>query len=286
MTSAPPAAAHWRTARRSLALDRSIIAGILNITPDSFSDGGRHLTVAAALAAARAMREQGAAILDVGGESTRPNAAPVSEAEEIARVIPVVEAVLGEELPVSIDTRRASVARAAVRAGAEIVNDVSGLAFDPSMADAVAELGVGVVIMHMRGEPGTMDAEANYDDVAAEVAAELESRRDAALRAGVAADRIVLDPGLGFAKRSEHNLQVLARLSVFLGLGQPIMVGPSRKRFLGAITGRGVEDRDAATAAACVAARMLGASLFRVHDVGGSKVALDVADAILSARHG
>ena len=285
MTSAPPAAARWRTARRSLPLDRSIIAGILNITPDSFSDGGRHLPVPAAVATARRMKAQGADVLDVGGESTRPSAAPVSEIEELSRVIPVIQAIVAEDLlPVSVDTRRAAVARAAVAAGAEIVNDVSGFAHDPAMARTVAELGAGAIVMHMRGEPGTMDAMAEYGDVVIEVAAELEERRDAALRAGIAPECLVLDPGLGFAKKAEHNLAILDHLEAFTALGHPVMVGPSRKRFLGAATGKAVEDRDAATAAACVAARMRGASLFRVHDVESSRVALNVADAILT-RH-
>lgn len=282
MTVAPPAAARWRTARRSLPLDRAIIAGILNITPDSFSDGGRHLTVPAAVLAARRMKDQGADLLDVGGESTRPAASPVSEAEELARVIPVIGALAEVDLPISVDTRRSAVARAAVAAGAEIVNDVSGLEYDPRMAETVAELGVGVIIMHMRGEPHTMDARAVYEDVVAEVVEELDKRRTVALNAGVRSSHLVLDPGLGFAKKPEHNLAILRHLEAIVALGHPVMVGPSRKRFLGVITGKSVEERDGATAAACVAARMRGASLFRVHDVAASRVALDVADAILT----
>ncbi len=282
MTVAPPATARWRTARRSVPLGRAAVLGILNITPDSFSDGGRHFAPADALRAARLMKEQGADVLDVGGESTRPGAPPVGEAEELRRVIPVIEALAPLGLPISIDTRRARIARAAVAAGAEIVNDVSGLTRDPAMAETVAELGVGVIVMHLRGEPDTMDSLARYDDVVAEVAAELAQRRDAALRAGIEADRIVLDPGLGFAKATEHNLTILARLDAFTSLGHPVLVGPSRKRFLGAITGKEAPDRDAATAAACVIARMNGASLFRVHDVAAAREALNVADAILS----
>lgn len=280
MRPAPPAAVRWRTARRDLPLDRAIVLGILNITPDSFSDGGRHLAVADALQAARAMAAQGADVLDVGGESTRPGAAAVSEDEELGRVIPVIESLRDVGLPISVDTRRAAVARAAMLAGAEIVNDVSGLTKDPAMARTVADLGAGVIVMHMRGEPGTMDAEARYGDVVADVAAELAARRDAALRAGIEADRIVLDPGLGFAKTTEHNLAILKKLDAFTALGHPVMVGPSRKRFLGVITGKGADDRDGATAAVCVAARMRGASLFRVHDVASAREALDIADAI------
>jgi len=230
------------------------------------------------------MREAGADILDVGGESTRPQADPVSEVEELRRVVPVIERLAADVgLPVSVDTRRAAVARRALAAGAEIVNDVSGLGHDPELAGVVAEAGAGVVLMHMRGQPDTMDALAVYDDVVAEVAAELAVRRDAALAAGIAPGQIVLDPGLGFAKRTEHNLAILARLDAFKALGHPVLVGPSRKRFVGAVTGRGVEDRDAATAAACVVARMGGAALFRVHDVARAREALNMADAVCAA---
>ena len=274
----------WQTARRSIPLERSCLVGILNVTPDSFSDGGRHFSPEDALAGARAMREAGAAILDVGGESTRPGSAGPDEAEELRRVVPVVRALAAEiALPVSVDTRRSRVAEAALAAGAEIVNDVSGLVHDARMLDVVRDAGAGVVIMHMRGEPATMDAHATYGDVAAEVAAELAQRRDRALEAGVAREAIVLDPGLGFAKRPEHNFAVLDRLASVTALGHPVMVGPSRKRFLGAATGRPVDQRDAATAAACVAARIRGARLFRVHDVAAAREALAVADAVLGA---
>jgi len=277
----------WRTARRTIPLDRSCVVGIVNVTPDSFSDGGRHLAPADALAGARRMREAGARVLDVGGESTRPGAARPDEAEELRRVIPVVRALLAEVgLPVSVDTRRSRVAEAALEAGAEIVNDVSGLAADPRMAEVVSAGGAGVVLMHMRGEPQTMDGLAVYGDVACDVAAELAERRDRALAAGIAADRVVLDPGLGFAKAPEHNLALLDRLGGIVALGHPVMVGPSRKRFLGTVTGRPVDGRDAATAAACVAARMRGARLFRVHDVAAAVEALAVADAVLGADGG
>jgi dihydropteroate synthase len=284
VTAAPPAAPSWRTARRSLALDRARIVGIINVTPDSFSDGGRHIAPADAVVTARAMREAGADILDVGGESTRPGAATPSVDEELRRVIPVIERLASDVgLPISVDTRRSEVASRALAAGAEIVNDVSGLAKDPAMAEAVAAAGAGVVLMHMRGEPDTMDALATYDNVVAEVAAELAARRDHALEAGIAAEAIVLDPGLGFAKNPAQNLSLLNGLLRIVALGHPVLVGPSRKRFLGVVTGRAVDQRDAATAAACVAARLRGASLFRVHDVAGAREALIVADAILGA---
>ncbi len=284
MIAAPPAATSWRTARRVLTLDRARVVGILNVTPDSFSDGGRHFAPADAVAAAQRMRAAGADLLDVGGESTRPDAVAPEPAVELRRVVPVIERIVAEVgLPVSVDTRRASVARAALAAGAEIVNDVSGLAHDPGMAALVAETGAGVIVMHMRGEPATMDRLAVYDDVVAEVARELAVQRDRALAFGVAPEAIVLDPGLGFAKTAEQSLALLAGLEALAALGHPVLVGPSRKRFLGAVTGRPVAERDAATAAACVAARLQGASLFRVHDVAAAKEALAVADAILSA---
>ena len=284
MSSAPPAAG-WRTARRTVPLSRAVIIGILNVTPDSFSDGGRHLALADALMAALAMKEEGADVLDVGGESTRPGAAYVDEDEELRRVIPVIERLASDVLlPISVDTRRSGVARCALAAGAEIVNDVSGLMRDPAMARVIAESGAGAIIMHMRGEPGDMDDHAVYSDVVGEVCAELAERRDAALAAGIEPERIVLDPGLGFAKKTEHNLALLAGLPELTALGHPLLVGPSRKRFLGQITGEAVNHRDHATASACVAARILGASLFRVHDVGTAREALTIADAVSAAR--
>lgn len=282
MSCQPPAELGWRTARRTLLLGSAGVVGIVNVTPDSFSDGGLHFAPDAAVAAARAMKEAGAVMLDVGGESTRPGAAPPDEREELRRVIPVIERLATEVgLPISIDTRRAAVARAAVAAGAEVINDVSGLAHDPLMARTAAELGAGVIVMHMRGEPATMDSLATYRDVAGEVRDELARARDRAVAAGIAPEAIVLDPGFGFAKTAEQNFALLGRLGSIVELGHPVMVGPSRKRFLGAVTGRPVGQRDRATAAACVAARLLGAHLFRVHDVAGAVEALKVADAIV-----
>lgn len=197
-------------------------------------------------------------------------------------MVPVIERLAVEVgLPISVDTRRASVAKAAVAAGAEVINDVSGLTHDPQMVETAARLGAGVIIMHMRGEPDTMDSLAVYADVASDVARELAALRDRAVAAGIAREAIVVDPGFGFAKTSEQNFSLLARLGSIVELGHPVLVGPSRKRFLGAATGRGVNQRDAATAAACVAARLLGARLFRVHDVAGVVEALKVADAIM-----
>jgi dihydropteroate synthase len=274
--------AGWRTARRTIPLARPCLMGILNVTPDSFSDGGRLVTVDAARRAADALLEAGADVLDVGGESTRPGAGAVDEGEERRRVVPVVRRLATElGLPVSVDTRRSAVAAEALAAGAEIVNDVSALTHDPALAAVVAEAGAGVVLMHMRGTPATMDAAATYGDVAPEVAAALAERRDAALAAGIAPECVVLDPGIGFAKTAEQSFALVNRLESLLALGRPVLVGPSRKRFLGAATGRGVHERDAATAAVCVAARLRGASVFRVHDVRAVREALAVADAVL-----
>lgn len=281
----PPAALSWRTARRSITLERAAVVGILNITPDSFSDGGRHFDAAAAVRAAHAMKAAGADLLDVGGESTRPGAQQPDEAEELRRVVPVIERLVAEVgLPVSVDTRRATVARQALAAGAEVVNDVSALAHDAAMAGVVAESGAGVILMHMRGTPETMDSLARYDDVVTAVESELMECRDAAVAAGIKPQHIVLDPGLGFAKTGAHNLLLIDQVQRLAALGHPVMLGPSRKRFLGALSGKEPADRDAATAAACVAGRLRGAHLFRVHDVAAAREALDVADAVLGSR--
>jgi dihydropteroate synthase len=259
--------------------------GILNVTPDSFSDGGEiHGDPGRALARARAMVDAGAALLDVGGESTRPGAARVSVDEELARVLPVIEALVRElPVPVSVDTRKAAVARAALAAGAAIVNDVSGLAHDPGMAAAVAEGEAGLVLMHMRGEPADMMERAVYGDVVREVARELGAAVAAARAAGIAGDAIVIDPGIGFAKTAEHSLTVLKRLAELSALGHPILVGPSRKSFLGKVLDAPLAERVAGTVAACVVAYGAGARLFRVHDVAPVVQALRVAEAIALA---
>ena len=273
----------WEIAGRTLALDHPVLIGIVNVTPDSFSDGGRFTTVDRAIEQAERLVADGCEILDVGGESTRPGAAPVAPADEIARVVPVVEQLVQRGLgPVSVDTRKAAVARAALAAGAAVINDVSGLAFDPDLARVVAEGGAGVIVMHMRGTPDTMDGLAVYRHVAAEVAAELGAAAARAERAGVARERIVVDPGFGFAKGPEQNFRLLDELATVVGLGYPVAVGPSRKRFLGAATGRPVEDRDRATAVACALAWERGARLFRVHDAALACEALRVAGATTS----
>lgn len=265
----------WEIAGGEIALDTPVLVGILNVTPDSFSDGGRFTTLDAALEQADRLKTDGCQLLDVGGESTRPGSTPVPAPEEAGRVVPVIDALVRRGLgPVSVDTRKADVAAAALAAGASVVNDVSGLAFDPGLAGRVARAGAGLVLMHMRGTPETMDGLATYDDVAVEVAAELRAAAARAEAAGVARERIVLDPGLGFAKTPEQSFRLLAELDPIVGLGYAVLVGPSRKRFLGAATGRPPEDRDRATAVACALAWQRGARLFRVHDARLAREAL------------
>jgi dihydropteroate synthase len=274
----------WELAGRTIALDHPVLIGIVNVTPDSFSDGGRFATVERAVAQAERLIAAGCELLDVGGESTRPGATPVPAAEEIARVVPVVAELARRGLgPVSVDTRKAAVARAALAAGAVVVNDVSGLSFDPALAGVAAAAGAGVIVMHMRGTPDTMDSLAVYRHVAAEVAAELARAAARAETEGVARERIVVDPGFGFAKTPEQNFRLLDELATVVAVGYPVAVGPSRKRFLGAATGRPVEDRDRATAVACALAWERGARLFRVHDAALANEALRVASATTSA---
>lgn len=251
--------------------------GVLNATPDSFSDGGRFEAPDAAAAAARRMAAEGAAIVDLGGESTRPGAAPVDEATELSRVVPVLERLRGE-LPLSIDTRRATVARRALDLGAVLVNDVTA-GRDPGMLPLVASRGAGIVLMHMRGEPGTMQDSPTYADVVAEVEEFLLRRAEDAAAAGVPKDRILIDPGIGFGKRLEHNVALLAGLPRLVSHGWPVVVGVSRKRFLGDLTGRAVEDRRDGTTAAVTLAAFHGAAMVRVHDVPPARDAVRVARA-------
>jgi dihydropteroate synthase len=257
------------------------------VTPDSFSDGGRFLAAEAAVAHGLALAADGAAIIDVGGESTRPGAHPVEEAEELRRVIPVIAglAQAGVAAQISIDTSKAAVASAALDAGASFVNDVTAFRGDPRMAALVAERGVGCCLMHMKGDPRTMmRTEAHYENVVAEVRDFLAERAQAAIAAGVDPQRIVLDPGIGFAKTATHNFELLRRLDELTALGFPLLVGTSRKSFLGLVTGRPSDERLAGTIATCVIAFERGASLFRVHDVAPVKDALAVAAATVSGR--
>jgi dihydropteroate synthase len=256
---------------------RPSVMGVLNVTPDSFSDGGVHLDPDVAAAAARRMVSDGAAIVDVGGESTRPGSDGVSAAEELARVNPVLER-LGGAVPLSIDTAKADVARAALERGAILVNDVTALRGDPELAGVVADAGAYLCLMHMQGEPRTMQVEPGYGDVAGEVAAFLEERLAFAVAAGIPEERICLDPGIGFGKTVEHNLELVRRLDVLLALGRPVLVGFSRKSSLKKLTGS--DDLLGASVAAAVAAFDRGASILRVHDVKPTVDALTVAGAI------
>jgi dihydropteroate synthase len=254
--------------------------GVVNVTPDSFSDGGVHLQAAAAIGAGRGMLDEGAAIVDVGGESTRPGSAGVSLDEELRRVVPVLEGLHGA--PVSIDTTKAEVARRALELGAELVNDVSALRGDSEMAEVVAESGAYLCLMHMQGEPRTMQANPTYDDVASEVAAFLEQRLRFAVEAGIAEERVCLDPGIGFGKTVEHNFELVRRLDVLTALGRPVLIGFSRKSSLGRILGDPAATTGplAASVAVAVAAYERGATIIRAHDVREHVEALTVAAAV------
>ncbi len=248
--------------------ERPIIMGVLNVTPDSFSDGGRYHTLEAALDRARRMVAEGADIVDVGGESTRPGARPVELKEELRRVIPVVERLCDElSVPISIDTYKSEVARQALKAGAHMVNDISALRFDANMPRLVARTGAGLVLMHMKGTPRSMQRKPRYDDTISEIYRFLDRQVRRAVEAGLARDHLVLDPGIGFGKRVHDNLLILNRLDEFLGLGLPLLVGVSRKSFIGQVLDLPVDDRLEGTAAALALAVARGASILRVHDV-------------------
>ena len=261
------------------------LMGIVNATPDSFSDGGRFLATDAAVDRALRMADEGADLVDLGGESTRPGAPPVPAGEELRRVIPVIERLRARDypLPISVDTSKGAVARAALAAGADLVNDVTGLR-DPELGGAVAAARVPVVLMHVRGTPADMQAHATYRDVAAEVAAELSEALARAAAAGIPADATVLDPGIGFAKTAEQSVELLARVGDLRRLGRPLLVGPSRKSFIGKLTGAPVEDRLPGTLAAVVHCVLAGDELLRVHDVAPARQAAAVAAALRDAR--
>ncbi len=264
---------------------RTYVMGVLNVTPDSFSDGGQFNTQAAAIAQARRMVTAGASILDIGGQSTRPNAEDVSLQEELQRVVPVIRAIRAEpelsNCPISVDTTKAAVAEAAIAAGATLVNDISGALFDPTMLETVAALGVSIVLMHIRGTPKTMQQLTQYDDVVADVAAALKERAAAAIAAGIQPDRIILDPGIGFAKTVDQNLALLRGIPTLRSLGYPLLIGPSRKSFIGHILNQPEPtQRVWGTAAACCAAIAHHADIVRVHDVAEMVDVCRVADAI------
>ncbi len=260
--------------------------GILNVTPDSFSDGGAYPDAQAAVASGLELAARGADIIDVGGESTRPGAAPVPLAQELARVLPVIQGLAEKTtVPISIDTTKAEVARQALAAGAQMVNDVSALRFDGAMARVVAESGVPVVLMHMRGTPATMQQNTCYASLIEELTAFFHERLAAAAAAGIAEDKIIIDPGIGFGKSVDtDNFLILQRLHEFAALGRPVLVGPSRKAFIGRVTGRDAAQRDAGTAAAVAVAVYNGAHIVRVHNAAMMRDVVRVAAAIKKAR--
>lgn len=296
--AAPPLPTHWQLRTRRLALPhpagslrRPLVMGIVNVTPDSFSDGGRHAGVEAAVAHGLGLVAAGADLLDVGGESTRPFAEPVAEAEELRRVAEVVRRLAAESgVPVSIDTSKAAVAARAVELGAEIINDVTGLEGDPEMLAVARAAGVGVCVMHMQGSPRTMQVDPRYDDVGAEIHAYLRARRDAVVAAGIPLEQVCLDPGIGFGKTHAHNLTLLAEAGRFLDLGCPILVGHSRKGFIGKALERALgrpateAERDAGTAGAACRLAAAGIQVVRVHAVGLVRSAVELFAAAAAAH--
>lgn len=269
---------------RILELDRTRVMGIVNVTPDSFSDGGRYSRKESAVAHARELVAAGADVLDVGGESTRPGAQEVPVEEELARVVPVVEALRELGVPVSVDTRKAAVMRAAADAGAHMINDVSALGHDPEALATVAELGLPVCLMHMRGTPETMQEQVDYVDVVAEVRGFLAERAAACEAAGIAPDRIVLDPGIGFAKTVDQNLALLRDLSSLTALGYPVLVGGSRKSIIGKVLDREVTERQYGDCAVVAWSAAQGAALVRVHDVAAARDAARMTEALMAGR--
>jgi dihydropteroate synthase len=267
-----------RCGRFVLPLDRPLVMGVVNVTPDSFSDGGRFRDPEAAASHARRLVEEGADLIDIGGESTRPGAAPVSEQEELERILPVLEKLNDLGKPVSIDTRRPEVMKAALAAGASMINDVRALA-EPYAHEAVATTGCAVCLMHMKGDPRTMQHAPHYDDVTKEVKAFLKDAVRKARFAGIATDRIVVDPGIGFGKTAAHNLTLLKNLKQLEEIGVPILVGVSRKSTIGAVTGRPVEERLAGSLAMALLALLGGATILRVHDVKETKDVIAVWEA-------
>ncbi len=276
---------HLRCGSRTLDLTTPVVMGILNVTPDSFSDGGKFAARDAALAHALAMIDAGAGIIDIGGESTRPGAADVDEADEIRRVVPVIEALARRtEVPISVDTSKPGVMRAALAAGASVINDVRALTERGALEIAAAS-DAAICLMHMQGEPRSMQHDPVYDDVVREVRDYLHDRMRACVAAGIASDRIVLDPGIGFGKRLEHNLDLLAHLPSLLALGRPVLIGVSRKSMFGALLGRPLERRLAGGLAIATASVLAGASILRAHDVAETVDAVKVAASLRAAGY-
>lgn len=272
---------------RVLSFERALIMGVVNVTPDSFSDGGRTLDAEAAVAHGLRLVDEGADLLDVGGESTRPGSQPVDDPTQIARVLPVIRGLIAASaVPISVDTTSARVAAAAIEAGAHLVNDISAFRFDDAMLPLLARTEVAAIAMHTLGRPSEMQKDPRYSDVCFEVVEHLRGRLRACVAAGVAAERVWLDPGIGFGKTTEHNLELLAQIGRLAALGRPVVVGTSRKRFLGELTGRGVDTRESATAASSAIAVALGAHVVRIHDVAASRDAIQVASAMARVTRG
>lgn len=281
-SSLPPVSGVLATRHGDIDMRRhTVVMGILNVTPDSFSDGGRYFDSQKAIGRGLELAEEGADVIDIGGESTRPGARPLSAQEEIERVLPVIRGLRRAlSIPLSIDTYKAEVARAVLDAGADVVNDISALRFDPAMVSLIVREKVPVVLMHMQGTPQTMQTSPHYEDVLRQVKDFLSRRVAFALGAGVAPERIVIDPGIGFGKNLEHNLALLRGIPSLTSVGQPVLVGPSRKTFIGKILNLGPDDRLEGSLAAAVAAVLGGAHMIRMHDVKEAKRAITLADAL------
>lgn len=279
-----PTPKHWNLGERTLTFERRpLVMGILNVTPDSFSDGGKHNHVDAAVQVALQMESDGADIIDIGGESTRPYSDPVAAEEELERVIPVIRRLAPQlSIPISVDTSKAAVAEAAVLAGAEIINDVTGLEGDPAMASVAASSGVGVCVMHMQGTPQTMQDKPTYEDVVEDIYRYLKARLQFCVEAGIDASRVCLDPGIGFGKTHLHNIQLLRSTARFCELNSPVLIGHSRKGFVGKILGDKTSDRDAGTLGVTLAVAAAGADLVRVHNVKLTVDALKLFSAVTS----
>jgi dihydropteroate synthase len=275
----------WHLSDRELTIGRPLIMGIVNVTPDSFSDGGKFATTESAVAHGRELIAQGADLLDIGGESTRPGSLPVTLEEELRRVVPVVEALAGSAIPLSVDTSKADVARQCLARGASIINDVSALTGDSAMLGAVRDAQAAVILMHMQGTPATMQLEPRYDDVVGDVIAYLKARIAALAEAGIASDRLAVDPGIGFGKTRDHNIEILARLAEFKALGRPVCLGVSRKGFMGRLLDRPVDQRlSASLAVACHAMSQDAVQILRVHDVRETRDAVTMWQALAQPR--
>ncbi|MBI3306857.1 MAG: dihydropteroate synthase [Candidatus Omnitrophica bacterium] len=277
----------WRVKNRKISFQHTLLVGILNVTPDSFSDGGKFLNPEKALFRALELEKEGADILDVGGESTRPGAELISQEQEWERILPVLQVLKGHlRIPISLDTTKPEIARLALEEGVEIINDVSGLKDSgPRMAEIVRNSGAGIILMHRRGNPETMQSLARYHDVVEDVLKELRESVDIALAAGIESNRIVIDPGLGFAKTAEQNFEILSNLERFHELSLPVMLGPSRKSFIGKVTGRESSERDFGTAAIASYAVMKQIQLLRIHEPGSIRDAVRIMEAIRGAQH-